>query len=1207
MKRLLIILFFIPQLLFAQATGKIIANKPSGGTLSLDSVNAYTSFNLNQTTAGQTINLASLTTGSKIIYLRNVGSASVTISPGGLLPVGKTVMMSWTGSAWSSTLRDGDGTYLPLSGGTLTGSLLLPAGGPSNGQKSIAFGGIGGTGIWRDTGLDGLKILINNIDALWIDASNVNAKGNLTVDGSIFNLNGVSLTAGNSGTIATLSDITGGGGTVSSVSVTTANGVSGSVANATTTPAITLSLGAITPTTVNGVTISGSSTPTLAVTGTTTVSGSNTGDQTTITGNAGTATSLQTARTINGTSFDGTSNITVTSAAGTLTGTTLNSTVVSSSLTSVGTVTSGSLGSGFTPIADAQISSATTWNAKQAALVSGTNIKTVNSNSLVGSGNVSVGDAMLSGNTFTGLNQYSGTGHVGLKLNNLTTTQRNLITPSEGMIFANTTTHQPNYYSENTWNKVEVIPEKIGEVFTENFTNLTNWTNVGTPSASVSGNKLTLAGTASLSTNYIRCSGYGRTNTEYALYEWQEIISTIGAGTSGKAFGIQGQDADFLVSLHVNLELSTTGTGRIDWFADNSTTAIQKSTDRAATNLLSGLASGDTAVFKLYRFPDRMMITVSEKGTLSTITDVLYFVYPTTSQVAINPPLGGQFAFYNRGGNHTIRDFRFTILDLKNPQILVIGNSITQARGATNRVVSLIQRRYRESVEVNATAGAQCEDINVAEVAYYKPKNILMWIGTNDIAFHDVATAQTNHAALVSALGGIGYSIANGNLKFGNVLPRGSSNYNTFNDYLVSTYGASNVLDLNRVVSDGSVTFPTNYSSDGIHPNYVGAVMIANYIGEYFQLTKNNFFNDIQPIERISITNESIIPNATITKATFTGGTIVDGTNAIAVTATLPTVTTATTTAITHTITSAGSSSFAQRAVSYSLSAGYTGSLTTNAGVFQNAAAGTGANLLTSTHNAGLFSQATATTTGYNVGIRNFASGGNVNVATLGFSTTLKNSATNGGGVFIGRNTGTSPVQFGVYAGLNSTDPTFVSAALIADNSDQTSPILLLRDNGTVTHTFADGGLSFFGGTTTPTARIHIAAGSATASTAPLKFTSGTNLTTPEAGAVEFDGTNYFASASTTRYTLAKTLTNTTTLNFDLTSVNSQDLTITVTGAADGDAVSVGVPNASATANVIFTWWVSGTNTVTIRASRIDVSSGADPASGTFRASVIKY
>ena len=58
-----------------------------------------------------------------------------------------------------------------------------------------------------------------------------------------------------------------------------------------------------------------------------------------LTGNASTATSLATARNINGESFDGTSDITVTAAAGTLTGNTLASGVTASSLTSVGTLT----------------------------------------------------------------------------------------------------------------------------------------------------------------------------------------------------------------------------------------------------------------------------------------------------------------------------------------------------------------------------------------------------------------------------------------------------------------------------------------------------------------------------------------------------------------------------------------------------------------------------------------------------------------------------------------------------------------------------------------------------------------------------------------------------------------------------------------------------------------------------------------------------
>lgn len=82
-----------------------------------------------------------------------------------------------------------------------------------------------------------------------------------------------------------------------------------------------------------------------------TSSGTNTGDQTSVTGNAGTATALQNARTINGTSFDGTANITVTAAAGTLTGATLASGVTASSLTSFGnspTIVTPSFTTGFT-------------------------------------------------------------------------------------------------------------------------------------------------------------------------------------------------------------------------------------------------------------------------------------------------------------------------------------------------------------------------------------------------------------------------------------------------------------------------------------------------------------------------------------------------------------------------------------------------------------------------------------------------------------------------------------------------------------------------------------------------------------------------------------------------------------------------------------------------------------------------------------------
>ena len=93
-------------------------------------------------------------------------------------------------------------------------------------------------------------------------------------------------TAPSTGQVLTATDSThatwqtNGSGTVTSTSIVTANGVSGSVATATTTPAITLTLGAITPTSVAASgTVTGSN-----------LSGTNTGDQTNISGNAATVT-----------------------------------------------------------------------------------------------------------------------------------------------------------------------------------------------------------------------------------------------------------------------------------------------------------------------------------------------------------------------------------------------------------------------------------------------------------------------------------------------------------------------------------------------------------------------------------------------------------------------------------------------------------------------------------------------------------------------------------------------------------------------------------------------------------------------------------------------------------------------------------------------------------------------------------------------------
>lgn len=57
-------------------------------------------------------------------------------------------------------------------------------------------------------------------------------------------------------------------------------------------------------------------------------------------------------------------------------------------------------------------------------------------------------------------------------------------------------------------------------------------------------------------------------------------------------------------------------------------------------------------------------------------------------------------------------------------------------------------------------------------------------------------------------------------------------------------------------------------------------------------------------------------------------------------------------------------------------------------------------------------------------------------------------------------------------------------------------------------------------GAFTPTAALHLKAGTATAGTAPLKLTTGVNTTAVEPGAVEFDGAHFYGSVGTSRYQL---------------------------------------------------------------------------------------
>jgi len=132
------------------------------------------------------------------------------------------------------------------------------------------------------------------------------------------------------------------------------------------------------------------------------------------------------------------------------------------------------------------------------------------------------------------------------------------------------------------------------------------------------------------------------------------------------------------------------------------------------------------------------------------------------------------------------------------------------------------------------------------------------------------------------------------------------------------------------------------------------------------------------------------------------------------------------------------------------------------------------------------------------------------------FKTTYTNSITN---------VGVIPDGTGTTAGLcvyNTSDPD--NSGMLQLNSTSTRTVvnsaqngtgtlipLQLQMNGTPVITIGTGS-SVGVGIVGATARLHIQSGSVAEGTAPIKLTPGTLLTTPEAGAIEFDGTDYWLS-----------------------------------------------------------------------------------------------
>lgn len=158
-------------------------------------------------------------------------------------------------------------------------------------------------------------------------------------------------------------------------------------------------------------------------------------------------------------------------------------------------------------------------------------------------------------------------------------------------------------------------------------------------------------------------------------------------------------------------------------------------------------------------------------------------------------------------------------------------------------------------------------------------------------------------------------------------------------------------------------------------------------------------------------------------------------------------------------------------------------------------------------------------------------------------------------------------------------------------------------DNGIEMTIEASGNVGI--GNVDPTGVLHIKAGTAVVESAPIKFNSGTNLTTPETGAFEYDGTHLYFTPWQDRKVLLKGLTNTQTLNFpSIPADSSAEMNVLVLKAPVGSSCNC-TPLGPVEPGLKWSCYIAALNMATVRLSNV-TSASIDPASLSWKVTSIE-
>jgi lysophospholipase L1-like esterase len=358
----------------------------------------------------------------------------------------------------------------------------------------------------------------------------------------------------------------------------------------------------------------------------------------------------------------------------------------------------------------------------------------------------------------------------------------------------------------------------IGTIVSNDF-NSSDWTITGGGMVFNGTNCVVINGNDDFSTNYAVYNNYYN-DLQDATFTATVVVGAL--NTNGIAFGFSS--AVNATSQNLIMQLNTTsGIGSRIWvnnaFISNSAPSI------GTISISDHIQMSCSYVNRTAIITAKNLTTGGATSTYTYSTPYTYPFTPTSWQCSM------RFTIWNVGSASTctISNFSVTTNQVKNLTTLFVGDSKTSGSGASsvlNTIWSVGSTSFVK--ECNAGPGDVTQDVinRLTQIISYRPKNVVLWIGCNDLRFAvSTATWQANYSYITSTLQNAGITVYH-------VLsaPENTQDVTSVNNYINARY--SNVIDIYTPMWSGTGTGLNSIynAGDGVHLNDAGYLKVHDII-----------------------------------------------------------------------------------------------------------------------------------------------------------------------------------------------------------------------------------------------------------------------------------------------------------------------------------------------------------------------------------------